>query len=392
MTRTGVALFSRTRLLADGTDPLAALGPGGFAWFTDELGLATSGVAARVDAAEVDDVLASIATDDDLVLPGTGAVAVGALGFDGTARLVVPSRVVGRRADGRAWVTDIGPGDPAAEAWPAPALDGEGARPDRRAWRTAVEEVLRRIAAGHLDKVVLAREITVSADRPFDIGGVVGRLRAGNPRSFTYAAGAFVGASPELLVRRRGTQVVSRPMAGTAARGDSPADDDRLVAAMAASAKEQAEHLLVVGEVSRALAVVCADVIAERPEIVRLPTVAHLATTVSGTLHDSHVSALGVAALLHPTPAVAGVPQRAALQAIAELEHFDRGLYAGPVGWVDARGDGDWALALRGASLDGGRARLVAGAGIVAGSGPAAEWDETDAKLEAMRSVLLDDR
>lgn len=390
MTRTGIALSSRTRLLPDGADPLAALGPGGFAWFTDELGLATSGVAARVDATEVDEVLGGIESDDDLALPGTGPIAVGALGFDGTAGLVVPSRVVGRLADGRAWVTDIGPGDPSAEAWPVATLDGERVRPDRQAWRAAVEEALDRIATGGLDKVVLAREITVSADRPFDVAAVVGRLRAGNPRSFTYAAGAFVGASPELLVRRRGQHVVSRPMAGTAARGDSPADDDRLVAAMAASSKEQAEHRLVVGEVRRALDAVCADVVAERPEIVRLPTVAHLATTVRGTLRNGHVSALGVAALLHPTPAVAGVPRRAALQAIAELEHFDRGLYAGPVGWVDPRGDGDWALALRGASLAGHRARLVAGAGIVPGSDPGAEWDETEAKLDAMRSVLLD--
>ncbi|MDQ2825556.1 MAG: chorismate-binding protein, partial [Actinomycetota bacterium] len=162
-----------------------------------------------------------------------------------------------------------------------------------------------------------------------------------------------------------------------------------LVAAMAASSKEQAEHRLVVGEVSRALAALCADVVAEQPEVVRLPTVAHLATTIRGTLGNGFASALGVAAVLHPTPAVAGVPRQAALDAIAELEPFDRGLYAGPVGWVDTRGDGDWALALRGATLDGNRARLMAGAGIVAGSDPAAEWAETEAKLEAMRSVLL---
>ena len=390
MTRTGVALASRTRLLPDSVDPLGALGPGGFAWFTDELSLATAGVAARVEAARVDDVLAAIESDDEMGLPGTGPLAVGALGFDARATLVVPSRVVGRLADGRAWVTEVGPADPTAEGWPGAPLGGAAVRPDRRAWQIAVEEALNRIVAGALDKVVLARQVMVRAERPFDLGAVLGRLRAENPRSFTYAAGAFVGASPELLVRRRGLQVMSMPMAGTATRGGSPADDDRLVAAMAASTKEHAEHRLVVGEVARGLAAVCADVVVEPPQVVRLPTVAHLATTVRGTLGHGSLSALDVASLLHPTPAVAGVPGRAALRTIAELEDFDRGLYAGPIGWVDGRGDGDWAVALRGASIDGDRARLVAGAGIVVGSDPAAEWHETEAKLDAMRSVLLD--
>jgi isochorismate synthase EntC len=163
---------------------------------------------------------------------------------------------------------------------------------------------------------------------------------------------------------------------------------------MAASPKEQAEHRLVVESVQATLAGLCEDVRrASRPEVVRLSTVAHLATIVRGRLKDPATSALAVAARLHPTPAVAGVPQAAALAAIAELEGFDRGLYAGPVGWVDARGDGDWAVGLRGATLDpvGRQARLVAGAGIVAGSDPDAEWDETEAKLASMRAVLTED-
>ena len=142
-------------------------------------------------------------------------------------------------------------------------------------------------------------------------------------------------------------------------------------------------------DVRSKLARACTDVrSADEPEVVRLSTVAHLATTVGGRVADDGLSALGLATLLHPTPAVAGVPVDAALAAIAELERFDRGLYAGPVGWVDTRGDGDWAVALRSAALDGTRARLVAGAGIVAGSDPVAEWDETEAKLAAMRSAL----
>ena len=161
---------------------------------------------------------------------------------------------------------------------------------------------------------------------------------------------------------------------------------------MAASPKEQTEHRLVVDDVRATLSLL-GDRAPETsgPEVVRLSTVAHLATTVRCRLRQPAASALEVAALLHPTPAVAGVPRAAAMAAIAELEGFDRGLYAGPVGWVDARGDGDWAVALRGATLDGSRARMVAGAGIVAGSDAGAEWEETEAKLAAMRSALTED-
>ena len=383
-------LAACTRVLDDRfVDPLASLGPGGFAWFADGLGLATAGVAARVSAAEAGEVLADIAGDDPLGLPGTGPLAVGALGFDGRGELVIPARIVGRTADGLTWVTEVGPGDPAAAAWPSSARPAIADRPDRRGWTVAVDEVLARIAAGRLDKAVLARQVTIDLDADVDQASVLDRLRRAQPACFTCAVGSYVGASPELLVRRRGRLVVSRPLAGTVAQG-GPADEDRrLVAGMAASAKEQAEHAMVVREVRAALDELCDEVSASaRPEVVRLATVAHLATTVTGRLREPAASALAVAARLHPTPAVAGVPRAAALAAIAELEPFDRGIYAGPLGWVDSRGDGDWAVALRGATLDGRRARLVAGAGIVAGSDPGAEWDETEAKLRAMRAAL----
>jgi menaquinone-specific isochorismate synthase len=314
---------------------------------------------------------------------------VGALGFDGGRDLVVPARIVGRTPGGVCWVTEVGPSDLGTEAWASAALPPPRP-PSREEWAAAVRHALARIADGRLSKVVLAREVTVDMGRPLDVAAVVDRLRHEQQSCFTYAAGSYVGASPELLARRRGRLVVSRPMAGTVSQGGSPQEDHRLVAAMASSSKELAEHRLVVADVRAKLGRLCHDVSGdERPEVARLATVAHLATRVEGRLDDPSISALGVAALLHPTPAVAGVPERAALAAIAELESFDRGLYAGPVGWVDARGDGDWAVALRGATLDGARARLVAGAGIVAGSDPDAEWEETEAKLAAMRSALL---
>ncbi|MGI9023161.1 MAG: isochorismate synthase, partial [Acidimicrobiales bacterium] len=210
-----------------------------------------------------------------------------------------------------------------------------------------------------------------------------------DPSSFTYAVGDFVGASPELLVRRRGNRVMSRPMAGTATRGATEADDNLLVAALASSAKEAEEHALVVQAVREALEPLCRELVGgAQPDAVRLATVTHLATTVAGHLVEPAPSALALAGLLHPTPSVAGLPRADALAAIADLETFDRGNYAGPVGWVDARGDGDWAVALRCAQVDGRRARLTAGAGIMADSDPDAEWAETEAKLEPMLRAL----
>lgn len=403
-------LASRTRPLPHAGDLLDALAPGGFAWLHDGGGLVTSGVAARVavgpgagrfDAAAtaVARLLGTIDVDDPIRLPGTGPLAVGALPFGDNAagELVVPAVVVGCTAQGRAWITETGPAED----------HGDGSRPgvddgrclqlsvapqdgEHRAWRQAVGHALDRIARGPLVKVVLAREVVVDADRPYDPRTILERLRRREPSSFSYAAGGFVGASPELLVRRRGDRVLSRPMAGTAPRGRTPADDERLVAELLESAKDADEHALVVGHVRAALERVCRDVVAGAgPEAVRLSSVTHLATTVAGHLAgDDPLSALSLAGLLHPTPAVGGLPCEEALAAIAALESFDRGRYAGPVGWVDGRGDGDWAVALRCATLDGTRARLAAGAGIVAGSDPDAEWEETEAKLEPMLAAL----
>jgi len=226
-------------------------------------------------------------------------------------------------------------------------------------------------------------------DQPFAIPVVVNRLRRAHPSCFAFAAGGFVGASPELLIRRRGRWAWSRPMAGTVERGGSRSEDKRLVSALRSSPKERDEHRLVVEDVRRRLGELCQDVFVKGPELVGLSSVTHLATTVTGRLDPPAPSALALAGVLHPTPAVGGQPREAALAVIAELEGFDRGQYAGPVGWVDSRGDGDWAVALRCAQIDGRRAFLAAGAGIVSGSDPEAEWAETQAKLEPMMRALV---
>jgi isochorismate synthase len=207
--------------------------------------------------------------------------------------------------------------------------------------------------------------------------------------AFVFAGGGFVGASPELLIARRGRVATSRPMAGTVPRGATAAAEARGLARLTGSAKEAVEHRLVVDAVAQGLAKVADHVEVAPPEVVRLATVAHLATEVTAELTEPLPSALELAGLLHPTPAVGGSPRDAAMAAIAALEPFDRGRYAGPVGWVDAAGEGEWAVALRCATLQGRRARLVAGAGIVPGSDPDAEWAETEYKLAAMLEVLL---
>jgi menaquinone-specific isochorismate synthase len=298
---------------------------------------------------------------------------------------------------GGVWTTDppsSAAGLPSRSGAPAPGGGGSGAPgPDGsglEAWRGAVLAALEAIGTGRLDKVVLAREAAVEGERPFPRAELLRRLRRRSGGStFVYASDGFVGASPELLVRRQGRVATSRPMAGTVPRGDSAAAEADGLARLTGSAKEAVEHRLVVDAVAEGLAKAADRVAVGRPEVVRLTTVAHLATEITAELTGPLPTALELAGLLHPTPAVGGSPRDAALAAIATLEPFDRGCYAGPVGWVDRAGDGEWAVALRGASLDGRHARLLAGAGIVPGSDPDAEWAETEHKLRAMLEVLL---
>jgi menaquinone-specific isochorismate synthase len=396
MTATSIAagLVARTREVEPPGDLLDSLSPDGFAWLTDGSGFVTSGVAARVRAGDVDRVLAGIESDDPVSRAGTGAIAVSSLPFRGAAQgeLVIPASVSGLESDGRAWRTDIGSTVPFAPiVVPAPTRFSVEGRVSRTEWASQVRAILEAIAAGELAKAVLAREVVVHADAPFDARVVVDRLRATQGGCVVFAAGGNVGATPELLVRRRGTAVVSRPMAGTIPRGATDAGDSAAEAALAASVKDGLEHRLVVDAVVDDLRESGVDITSVRgPDVARLATVSHLATTIAGTVEPrSASSALELALRLHPTPAVAGAPRDAALAMLEDLETFDRGRYAGPVGWVDAHGDGEWAVALRCAELDGTTARLVAGAGVVAGSDPDAEWAETQAKLEPMLRVLV---
>jgi len=370
-------------------DALDALGPDGFAWIGGGHTLVTSGVAAVVPAELATETLFEIDADDDLALPGAGPIAVGALPFapDAPATMVVPATVVGVAPDGRTWVTRIGP-----RAVPVPPPTALPTRYTVRAvqgrawWDRAVAGALAAIAEHGIEKVVLAREVTVDADTDLDVRTVVRRLRAQQPGCFVYAEGGFVGATPELLVRRRRRAIESRPMAGTAP--GSVAED--VARTLAASNKDAREHRFVVDAVHDVLTPLTTSLeVPEHPEVEHFGNLAHLVTPIRGELTEPGLDALSLARLLHPSPAVGGTPTDAALRVIDELEPFDRGPYAGPVGWVDARGDGEFAVALRGAQIDGAHALLRAGAGIVAGSDPEAEWLETAAKFEPMLRALV---
>jgi isochorismate synthase len=341
--------------------------------------------------------------------PGTGLVAVGGFAFDPgrdpagpwagfpAVLLRVPALAV-TRVRGRTFAT----GDAellalldGARPWRGPAgrrFDVEPVRPEAD-WTAAVAEAARRLRAGEAAKVVLAREVLVRADGVVAAGAVAHALRAAYPSCFTYlvtgADGtAFAGASPELLLRRAGRMVASQPMAGSTPRGQDEREDEALAARLLASAKDRSEHRVTAAHVAEALTAACVRVEVAEPAIVRFTNIQHLATTVRGELPEPAPGLLELAAGLHPTPAINGSPRAAARRMIAELEGMERGWYAGAVGWVDGRGDGELAVAIRCGLLTGDGARLYAGNGLMPDSDPAAELEETRPKLRVLLGAL----
>ena len=332
--------------------------------------------------------------DDTVGVPGTGPVAFVSFAFDqatGRSVVVVPQVILGRRDD-VSWITVIGDADAALPPVSVPTAPGdirysEGSQSAAH-WQAAVRQAVARIVRADLDKVVLARDLVATAAGPIDTRHLLRRLALRYPSCWTFSVDGLVGATPELLVRRTGDQVSSRVLAGTVRRlGDDSADGELAVALMD-SDKDLEEHEHAVHSVAAALAAHCTDLeVPTRPRVLRLANVQHLATDVTGTITDGS-SVLALAADLHPTAAVCGTPTQVALEAIRELEGMDRGRYAGPVGWIGADGDGEFGIALRCAEIDGARARLFAGCGIVAGSDADAELAEAQAKFVPIRDAL----
>ena len=359
-----------------------------------------------------------VVTDDRVRRPGTGPVAFGSFTFDPASDgsvLIVPRTILGRDASGQAWLTTIADGrEPGASSVPGdgypprdghgyPPRDGHGpagpgaASPGLRwrdgsltapEWADAVAVAVSRISAGALRKVVLARDVFAEAAAPIEARAVLRGLAARYPDCFTFACANLVGATPELLVRRQGSEVTALILGGTAPRGAEAAEDAALGAGLLASAKNTEEHAYAVASVRDALAPLCAELdIPSRPSLLKLANVHHLGTSVRGTLARDR-SVLSLAGALHPPAAVCGTPAETALELIRELEQMERGRYAGPVGWVDVHGNGEFGIALRCAELEDRRARLFAGCGIVAGSDPVAEVAETEVKFLPMRQSL----
>ena len=409
----GSARMRATTVAIDDPGPLERFlpesGPGG-AFIRRGEGFVTLGEVARfetdrLEAADVwwDEISSQI--DHDSEMPGefgTGPVAVGSFTFDPDRSeelsvLTVPQVVVGRRS-GMAWMTRLGTGrfdatlPPVGEPTRAPSgVALAGGAVGRRVWTEIVGEVVSLIRRGEVSKVVLARDLRVEADEPIDLRHLLARLIDRYPMTWTYLIDGMVGATPELLLRRQGGLVTSRVLAGTVWHDPEGSDPLLLAAELARSSKDSAEHEFAVESVAQALAPYCAAMnVPEAPSVLKLPNVMHLATDITGVALPG-ASSVALAAALHPSAAVCGTPTHLAMDIISELESMDRGRYAGPVGWVDTTGDGEWAIALRGGHVrpdTPNEIQLFAGAGIVADSDPAVELAETGAKFIPMLQAL----
>jgi salicylate biosynthesis isochorismate synthase/menaquinone-specific isochorismate synthase len=428
----------------DGVDPCAAVFASRLAsdrWFCweqpdREFALAALGVAHEVtsrgperfrDLARDCFAVESLADEPTGLLAGAGAVWVGGMAFGphggGTpswsslspASLVLPELSICR--SGRETFLTLNavvrPGDDreriaaamearlsGLRADPLPMLDPgpsgieiSSVRPPED-FERMIGAATERIEAGEMSKVVLAREVLVRAASAHDPAAVFGALREQFASCFCFCCGtpeaAFLGASPELLLRRSGASLSTVALAGSTRRSSDPAVDDHLGEQLLRSDKDRREQAIVAERIARTLRPHSVWVeAAPEPEIVKVANIQHLATPIVAQLAEPR-SAVELAGLLHPTPAVGGEPRLAAAQAIAELEEMDRGWYAGPVGWMDATEDGEFCVALRSALLRDREARLYAGVGVVAGSDPAAELAETEVKLQALLPLLAE--
>lgn len=335
--------------------------------------------------------------EDRVGIRGSGPVAFGSFTFDERSAgsvLVVPEVTFGC-SSGRWFVTTVGDADPAPLLAPRSRPSEQPDRPRFAgasipdiAWVEAVAQVIDRIRTGEAEKVVMARDFALWSRTRFDRRRLLEHLVERFPGCFTFSVDGLVGASPELLVRSDGQTVESVALAGTIGRSPDPATDDLLGDRLLASDKDRFEHRLAARSVGDALEPVTRRLDRDQePTLRKLANVQHLATSFRGELTES-LSALALVERLHPTAAVGGDPTDVAVSIIRELEGMDRGRYAGPVGWMDASGTGEFAIALRCAEISGARARLFTGAGIMADSLPENELEETRLKLGAMLDAL----
>lgn len=431
---------ARPRPVHRAADLLAAYLPGSFYYSSARGVLLADGVHAHVRGTPGNRAAAAAEALEAAVLAGVAnPVVAGAIGFrpDSGSSLIVPAVV--RRAgapgdeaalaavSGERASADSGnqadsgnrpaagsrtgsrsgssPEDPeGSENTATPLPDGQNPwtvipRPAPEVYAESVRRAVGLIADGELRKVVLARALDLVGEQGVSVRRLLRNLVVADPAAHAFAVDVsapgdpaprtLVGASPELLVSRKGTVVTANPLAGSRRRTGDPAQDAQAIAELRVSEKDLNEHALVAAQVAEVLGRCCTELeVPEEPEVIGTPTMWHLSTRITGRVGPDGPSSLELAEALHPTPAVCGVPAGLARDTIARLEPEDRSYYAGLVGWTDLSGDGEWVVTIRCAEVSGRTARLFAGAGVVAGSDPAAELAETSAKFGTLLRAL----
>ena len=403
-----------TAQINHGIDPIA-IGAQGTLWKDTEMTLAGVGEAARIPidragggeaAQKAQETLASISLQNEGQISGNDLVAFAAFPFDPKlpGELVIPRILLRSLPNGALSITAVSEGDLSVEA-AIEEITSQVSHSDMptstrsviksvippNVWRDElVTDVINRIQGGQLEKMVLAREIQITSDVDINVPQVVKNLVATNPNAMVFSIDKFVGASPELLISRTGDVVQANPLAGTAIRLADEDEDMKSMDFLLESVKDQYEHKITIEWLLNELLPFCSYIDADpEPRIVSLPNVHHLATKVHGHLSTPAASVLELVSALHPTPAVAGKPQAEAINLITQIEKEGRGKYAGPVGWVDANGNGAFAVGIRSAQISGNQANLFAGVGIVADSDPQSELDETDGKFLTMQQAIM---
>jgi len=330
---------------------------------------------------------------------GTGPILFTSFSFDPDqiSVLIIPKIVIGRK-NGKSWITWIGDNkQPDLEKINSAPISGEITWQEgsisEQAWQSQVSSAINAIKSNKLEKVVLARDITAISKTEISTRSLLQRLEIEYPSTWIFLVDGLIGATPELLVRLSKSLVTSRVLAGTIQKTGNEDRDLTLAASLAKSSKDLEEHEYAVRSVADALAPFCSSTnVPESPFVLHLSNVMHLATDVTGVLNDSAKQSdiFMLIAQLHPSAAVCGTPEAEAKKLISELEQMNRQRYAGPVGWIDANNDGEIAIALRCGQLNDDRQsmRIFAGCGIVAGSDPATEFAESQAKLMPMRTAL----
>ena len=328
---------------------------------------------------------------------GTGPILFTSFSFspDDVSVLVIPEVVVGSKGE-KSWITWIGSDpQPVLKTTPDHVSNAEMTWDENPQsdidWKSRVTTAVSRIQSGVLDKVVLARDITIKSNKSIDPRAILNQLAVEYPTTWKYSISGLVGATPELLLRLSRGMITSRVLAGTISKTGDDAKDLALAASLARSSKDLAEHEYAVRSVAEAIEPFCSSTnVPESPFVLHLANVMHLATDVTGALTETkhRVDAFSLLKNLHPSAAVCGTPRNIAFDIIDEIEGMNRGRYAGPVGWIDASGDGELGIALRTGQITGKEIRIYAGCGIVAGSNPEKELEESNAKMIPMRSAL----